>query len=248
MRMPNDERLARECGNIIDLIAGGHDHHYEVKPVAPHGCYVLKSGTDFKDLTRLTLVFDDASMPDGRSRVRVENVMREAVTKSIDEDRETKDCVDKFLGELGSKMDKTIAFTNVPLEGRFEKVRTEETNLGNFITDMMRHATSTDIALLNSGSLRSDAVLPPGDIRMKDLVAILPMCDACVVIEMTGAQLRMALENGVSQYVLSPLTLAPLIRIESMQSSGTPGLRAVFPRSPACPSLSTPVCHPTAAS
>ncbi len=198
MRVPNDERLARECGDIIDLVAGGHDHHFEVKPVAPHGCYVLKSGTDFKDLTRLTLAFHD--LPNGGCQVRVENVVREAVTKSIAEDRETKDCVDEFLSILGSEMDKTIAFTNVPLEGRFEKVRTEETNLGNFITDMMRHATSADVAILNSGSLRSDAVLPAGVIRMKDFVAMLPMCDALVVLEMSGAQLRVALENGVSQY------------------------------------------------
>ena len=198
MRVPNDERLARECGDVLDLIAGGHDHHYDVKPVAPHGCYVLKSGTDFKDLTRLTLAFDD--LPNGKCRVRVENVVREAVIKSIAEDPETKQCVDRFLEILGSEMDKIIGFTNVPLEGRFEKVRTEETNLGNFVADMMRHATRTDVAILNSGTLRSDSILPAGNVRMKDLVAILPMCDALVVLEVTGAQLRVALENGVSQY------------------------------------------------
>jgi 5'-nucleotidase len=198
MRVPNDERLARECGDILNLIAGGHDHHYDVKPVAPHGCYVLKSGTDFKDLTRLTLAFDD--LPNGTCKVRVENVVREAVVKSIAEDPETKECVDEFLNILGSEMDKTIGFTNVPLEGRFVKVRTEETNLGNFIADLMRHATSADVAILNSGTLRSDCVLPAGNILMKDLVAILPMCDSLVVLEVTGAQLRIALENGVSQY------------------------------------------------
>ena len=198
MRVPNDERLARECGDVLDLIAGGHDHHYDVKPIAPHGCYVLKSGTDFKDLTRLTLAFDD--LPNGKCRVRVENVVREAVIKSIAEDPETKQCVDRFLEILGSEMDKIIGFTNVPLEGRFEKVRTEEANLGNFVADMMRHATRTDVAILNSGTLRSDSILPAGNVRMKDLVAILPMCDALVVLEVTGAQLRVALENGVSQY------------------------------------------------
>ena len=32
MRMPNDTRLA-ELGDGIDIILGGHDHHYEVKKV-----------------------------------------------------------------------------------------------------------------------------------------------------------------------------------------------------------------------
>jgi 2',3'-cyclic-nucleotide 2'-phosphodiesterase (5'-nucleotidase family) len=79
MRAPNDERLARECGDILDLFAGGHDHHFDVKPIAPHGCYVLKSGTDFKDLTTLTLAFDDDA--NGKCTVRAENVnvTREAV-------------------------------------------------------------------------------------------------------------------------------------------------------------------------
>merc|ERR1711963_1068566 len=42
MRAPNDELLAHEVPEV-DLILGGHDHHYEVKPVGPHGTYVLKS-------------------------------------------------------------------------------------------------------------------------------------------------------------------------------------------------------------
>ena len=32
MRVPNDHRLAQEASGI-DLILGGHDHHYEVKEV-----------------------------------------------------------------------------------------------------------------------------------------------------------------------------------------------------------------------
>lgn len=41
MRMPNDTRLA-ELVDGIDIILGGHDHHYEVKKVekcASHACY-----------------------------------------------------------------------------------------------------------------------------------------------------------------------------------------------------------------
>lgn len=39
--------------------------------------------------------------------------------------------------------------------------------IGNFICDIMRAATQTDIALLNSGSLRSDTVHPAGPFKMK---------------------------------------------------------------------------------
>nr|ADD95791.1 hypothetical protein [uncultured organism MedDCM-OCT-S08-C288] len=42
MRLPNDERLARETRGI-DIILAGHDHHYEVKEV--DHTLILKSGT-----------------------------------------------------------------------------------------------------------------------------------------------------------------------------------------------------------
>lgn len=53
------------------------------------------------------------------------------------------------------------------LEGRFSHIRTRETNLGNLVTDIMRSATRSDIALLNSGTFRSDAVHKAGAFRVK---------------------------------------------------------------------------------
>ena len=35
MRMPNDEQLLRSDADI-DIILGGHDHHYELKEVCLH--------------------------------------------------------------------------------------------------------------------------------------------------------------------------------------------------------------------
>ena len=39
--------------------------------------------------------------------------------------------------------------------------------LGNFICDIMRAATQSDVALLNSGSFRSDVIHPVGPFKMK---------------------------------------------------------------------------------
>jgi 5'-nucleotidase len=62
MRVPNDEKLARECGDVVDLIAGGHDHHYDCKKIEPHGCYVLKSGTDFRDAPTMKMKWVDGEV------------------------------------------------------------------------------------------------------------------------------------------------------------------------------------------
>lgn len=42
MRLPNDELLAEEAGDVIDLILGGHDHFYDVKTFGKHGITVAK--------------------------------------------------------------------------------------------------------------------------------------------------------------------------------------------------------------
>lgn len=65
MRMPND-RLLRESVPDIDLIAGGHDHHYEVCAGLGHGPVILNSGTDFRDLTVLQLRVSDDSAAEVR--------------------------------------------------------------------------------------------------------------------------------------------------------------------------------------
>ena len=98
--------------------------------------------------------------------------------KRIADDVETK---------LGDSMDVQIGETCVPLEGRFLKVRTEETNLGNLVADILRDASGADACVLNGGTLRSDVIHPPGALTFRDLVAILPMLDETCVLEMTGA-------------------------------------------------------------
>lgn len=67
-RMHNDIRLADQVQDI-DLVLGGHDHHYEVTDENKHGTLVVNSGTDFRDLTKLEirLEYEGSSIND-RSR------------------------------------------------------------------------------------------------------------------------------------------------------------------------------------
>lgn len=190
MRWPNDERLAANVKEI-DLILGGHDHDFGLRRV--NGKLIVKSGTDFRNFALVKLVFH----PDGS----VDSEATESlVTSKIPEDPEVSEIVKDYSRILGDKLDSVIGTIQSDLDGRFESIRRRETNLGNFITNIMLSATDADVALLNSGTLRSDRIHPQGEFRLRDLVAILPMVDNLVVIEVTGAQLVEALENGVSKY------------------------------------------------
>jgi len=195
MRVPNDERLARECP-AVDLICGGHDHHYDCKPVGDHQTYVLKSGTDFRDLTECRVKFGRSESLRGFS-VSTEHV---EITKDVPEDEEVKKVVEEYEGKMGQKMEQVLGQCDIDLDARFTSIRTSETNVGNLICDIMKDGCNADIAILNSGTLRADTIIPAGPLRLREFVSLLPMVDELCVLEMNKQQLIAALENGVSQY------------------------------------------------
>jgi len=190
MRWPNDTLLAEKVEEI-DMILGGHDHDFYARRI--NGKLVVKSGTDFRNFALVKLVFNSDGTVTNDAEER-------SVTSSIPEDPEIKAIVDEFSHILGDKLDTVLGTINVDLDGRFESIRKRETNLGNFITNIMLSATDAEVALLNSGTLRSDRIHPSGEFRLRDLVSILPMVDNLVVVEVSGTTLLAALENGVSKY------------------------------------------------
>ncbi|XP_057370675.1 mannosylglucosyl-3-phosphoglycerate phosphatase-like isoform X1 [Daphnia carinata] len=191
MRTPNDIRLAKEVDEI-DLILGGHDHVSEFIEVE-NRC-IIKSGTDFRQFSEVTMRFL------GEEDKPLIGVRLVDVTSEYDEDVELKLALDSFTSVIGEKMEEVLGEFSVPLDGLFSSIRTSETNLGNFICDVMVAATDSDLALLNSGTLRSDRIHPPGPFKIRDLSQILPMLDPLIVVEISGEDLLAALENGVCMY------------------------------------------------
>lgn len=191
MRTPNDLRLAANASEI-DLILGGHDHVYEKKEVK--GTYVLKSGTDFRQFSVITVDFSTLAT---RPVVEIDSV---EVTQDFEPDNELDSALKKYSEKMEVELIKELGEFECDLEGRFSVIRTQECNLGNFICDIMVAATNADLAILNSGTLRSDCIHPAGPFFLKDLLKILPMIDPLVLLEIQGSQIIDCLENGVSMH------------------------------------------------
>ncbi|KAJ2506380.1 hypothetical protein GGI11_006691, partial [Coemansia sp. RSA 2049] len=169
---------------------------------ASQGRRLVKSGTDFRDLSEVTLTLSTAN--GGVSAVSSIAVTRHRVTRAIPEDPDVKQAVDAIEAHLSKAMDKLVGFTATALDARSTVCRTRESNIGSFTGDLMRlcYAASVgvEIALLCGGAIRSDKVYPEGAVRMRDIMELFPFEDPVVVVRLTGDQIRRALENGVSKW------------------------------------------------
>ncbi len=84
MREPNDRKLAEEVPEF-HLILGGHDHHYVSGFIEPHSNLLVKSGTDFRDLSLIEVEF-----PNGSTTDPLMSVERLVIDGSVPEDPATK--------------------------------------------------------------------------------------------------------------------------------------------------------------
>lgn len=82
------------------------------------------------------------------------------------------------------------------LRERLVRDYNDESSLGDFVADVMRETAGADAAFENAGGLRAD--LPRGTVTNGDVLDALPFLNTLVTCEMTGAQIRAVLEQGLS--------------------------------------------------
>lgn len=191
MRTPNDLKLANNTKGI-DIILGGHDHVCEVN--IANDIHVIKSGTDFRQFGLITITKENTEEKWCTIFKAID------VSSDYSEDMELKAILNEYTESIETHMNEVLGNFSIELEGRFSKIRTSETNLGDWICDVVLTATGADVVILNSGTFRSDQVHPPGPFAMRDLVNIVPMHDPLVVLEVSGQTIVDALDNAVSAY------------------------------------------------
>lgn len=219
MRVPNDRKLAN-ASKEIDLFLGGHDHIYYHERV-PNGNLFIKSSSDFKALSLITIEFREQS-PEEREltpqtpvtdktvvsnqtycyEVRREttvSVMKFDITLDIKPDPE----IAAFIAECYSTLDKELAqvvcHLDDDMDTSFTVVRSQEAGIGNFLADLMRKEHNADCALLNGGTIRADRLYKKGLMHRGDWNEIMPFKTTVALLEVTGEQLLHCLENGVSK-------------------------------------------------
>ncbi len=190
--MADDRRLAATVPGI-DLILGGHEHAPLDARVGR--TLILKTGSDARSLGRI-----DIQVFPRRNGKRVESKWKLIpVTDQIPARPDVAALVRHYEELTAGQLEVVVGATSLPLDTRGTMVRTQESVVGDLIADVLRSAMGADVALVNGGGIRGEAVVPAGPLRRGDVLRILPFANKVVKLGVSGETLRLALENGLSQ-------------------------------------------------
>jgi 2',3'-cyclic-nucleotide 2'-phosphodiesterase (5'-nucleotidase family) len=181
---------------LFDLIMTGHDQDLLVSYDGRTAMMESYEQADFITIADITF---DISEKDGKRIVKWHPSFRIIDSKDVTPDPETKAETDKLAVMLAIELDVAIATSTTALDSRRASVRTGETAMGNLVADAMREAVKADIAITNGGGLRGNREYPAGyTLTRKDVLTELPFGNRTMKLEVTGATLLSALENGLS--------------------------------------------------
>jgi 5'-nucleotidase / UDP-sugar diphosphatase len=180
----------RLCGEVegIDVFVGGHAHRGIEKPyVHP------KTGTLIVQTygygTRLGYL--KVGLQGGRV-VSHEGELLKVWSDRVAADPAVAAKIDAYKRQTAAAIGQVVGRSKTRLVRDYNR----ESLLGSFVADVMREESRAEIAFENAGGLRAD--LPEGEVTNGNVLDALPFLNTLVVSEMTGAQVREVLEQGLS--------------------------------------------------
>lgn len=180
----------------FDLILTGDDH--DLRIMYDGRTALLESGEEAEFVTAVDVT---ATIREGdRRRVGIDFAFRPMSTLNMEPDATIQAHLDELNELLDEELDVTLGMITAELDSRRATVRTQEATMGNLVADGMRAAVGADIAITNGGGIRADKLYEPDtEITRRDILSELPFGNVNIMIELTGAEVLAALENGVSR-------------------------------------------------
>ena len=179
----------------IDVIIDGHSHTSLETVIAKNKTHTLiaQAGDYGKALGVVDVVVSTERkvVSKGARSLTVEN------SPGLVADPEVKAIGSAIVAAQAPMLAEKVGTTSVLLLGVRDNVRTSQTNLGTLIANSMLDISGADIAIMNGGGIRES--IPAGDILKENIFKVLPFGNYAQTIEVTGADIKAALENGVGK-------------------------------------------------
>lgn len=197
-------KIVHGASTDIDAIVSGHTHlKYNCKvPVTgkPLDRPVVSAGQYGSYLNQLRFDFEPGTDTLVGIRQRVLGM------KDFDEDAATKAIVDDAVQEAEARGSVELGQVEGPFkrarrideQGATVENRGGESTLGNQVAEMQRWRTGADIGVMNPGGLRDDLLGTddgPGPVSYREAANVQPFANTLVTTELTGAQVKLLLEQ-----------------------------------------------------
>ena len=206
----NDQILAKTVRGI-DVIVGGHTHTKLDKVVTVNEdndkndkapTVIVQTGQYGENLGNLSVTFDKKGEVTASEQhlVKVEEKAEDPVAAA--KLKQYKDRIAEISNEETGVVAEEALTNPRSTETSNESVRSNETALGNYITDGMlaKAKTLNDkvvLALQNGGGMRSG--IDAGPITGGEVITVLPFGNTLATVDISGADLRAALEHSVKE-------------------------------------------------
>ena len=192
---------------LVDVIVGGHSHTllsntaegaagpYPTMVANPDGVEVpvVQANQYGKYLGDITITWDDNGTV---TKAAGEPYLIDA---SVTANEDFKGQLQALLGPIEAMTSEVIGSTTAKLEGAREVCRVEECSMGNLLADAILDRVADQgatIAFQNGGGIR--ASIDAGEITVGDVLTVLPFSNTLATVQVSGADVIEALENGVS--------------------------------------------------
>jgi 5'-nucleotidase/UDP-sugar diphosphatase len=179
----NDVELAKHIKNV-DVIVGGHTHKRIETPETVNGVLIVQAGSYSRDLGKLELTVAGDT---------VQSFSGELITtlaENIEPQPELQAFVDSFATIIDEKYGAEIGQSVTDLKSKSQA----ESNIGDWLTDVIRRETKSDVAFINSGGIRKD--LAAGPITIRDISEMLPFQNYIETFNCTGEELMTILTEN----------------------------------------------------
>lgn len=205
------DKLVAEHVEGIDIILGGHTHTLftEVKEgenliYSPNGepVLIVQSGRDGEYIGTPIVKFNEL----GQITEIDYSVIR---TDDYKRSKEIQNSFDKILGKA-----EKLGVINKVAETPTDIYANENPNC-NFMLDCLRSELDTDIAIMNSASIRNKFV--SGNLSSRDLEDISPFTDKIVVIEATEKEIVNAIQLKAKETMNNPNHRPGLLQVSGLR-------------------------------
>ncbi|MEK6408910.1 MAG: 5'-nucleotidase C-terminal domain-containing protein [Acidobacteriota bacterium] len=195
-QMPNENAALAMAEQVpgVDVILMGHTHR-EVPSVYINGVLLAQADKWGRSLARVD-VYLEAITPSGRWRVVAKSARTIPIGDQVEADPEILSIAEPYHRETQAWLDQVIGDSPVELKAGEERFR--DTAILDLVHRVQLEAGNADVS--TAMSLNPRARIPKGPVTVRDIIGLYEYEAAPLVVEVTGKQLKDALEHSARHF------------------------------------------------